>query len=88
MCDIDDGGPAFAASPTVGANGDLYRPVDIGCEGMSLRDYFAGQALIGELSAQTEESGHFHPDGKALADRCYTFADAMIQRRKEGRSNG
>lgn len=40
----DDGGPAFPSAPTVGPSGDLYRPADIGCPGLSIRDYFIAHA--------------------------------------------
>lgn len=85
MSDTDEGGTAFPFTPT-----DRSGQCDEAYPGMTLRDYFAGQCLVGELSAQTEESGHYNPDGKALAERCYAFADAMIAARKtkEGRSNG
>ena len=92
---IKDGGPAFPASPTYGPNGDLYRPADIGCEGMTLRDWFAGQALSGSLASQTAES-HWAfqalPNGigndtgalTGIARLSYDLADAMIAARKGG----
>lgn len=65
-----DGGPAFPNECPPGSTG------------MTLRDYFAAKAMQGELSAQCEETGHYAPDGKALADRCYAFADAMLAARE------
>ena len=46
---------------------------------MSLRDYFAGQVLAGELG---------HPetlvtDNKEFAEYCYKIADAMIEARND-----
>lgn len=41
MSEINDGGPAFAALG-VGPSGDVYHET-----GMTLRDWFAGQALAG-----------------------------------------
>jgi len=51
-------------------------------EGMELRDWFAGQALNGELACQDNSS--FWQDiyiGR-LAARCYLIADAMIKARE------
>lgn len=42
-------------------------------EGMSLRDYFAGQAMIALALHAT--------DYNAMANRCYNLADAMLGRR-------
>ena len=47
--------------------------------GMTLRDYFAGQALIGIIT---------HPDGfagkwKKAAEHAYEAADAMIEAREK-----
>ena len=61
--------------------------------GMSLRDYFAGQALSGSLASQTLES-HWAfsqlPDEanddtakKGIAKLCYDIADAMLKARKD-----
>jgi hypothetical protein len=48
-------------------------------DGMTLRDYFAGQALIGIIT---------HPDGfagkwKKAAEHAYEAADAMIEAREK-----
>ena len=66
MSKINDGGPAFP------------------CEwdtqlGMSLRDYFAGQALMGFM-ANTNRPLMYSQDD---ADWAYTIADAMIKARGE-----
>ena len=49
--------------------------------GMTLRDYFAGQALIGIIT---------HPDGfagkwKKAAEHAYEAADAMIEAREQNK---
>ncbi len=80
MSAINDGGPAFPASPTYGPNGDLYRPADIGCEGMTLRDWFAGQALAGMSAHKDSSKWEMH---EITAD-AYAYADAMIAARKGG----
>lgn len=61
------GGPAF--------------PGQDECEwfyGMTLRDWFAGQALAGEM---TRDDGGHRLD---VARRCYAFADAMLRERDCG----
>jgi len=62
----DDGGSAF--------------PNDIGPMdsrfGMSLRDWFAGQALAG--SVHSYRSGEGEDNQSQLAASCYTYADAML----------
>ena len=48
MTDIDDGGPAFPQVPyRVHEAGKDYAVWRTPKDGMSLRDYFAGQALAG-----------------------------------------
>ena len=75
---INDGGPAF--------------PDDRWQAGMTLRDYFAGQALAGSLASQTPES-HWSfaalpeetTNDKAkngIARLCYEIADAMLKARE------
>ena len=63
----DDGGPALP----VAVNGDTTA-------GMSLRDYFAGQALIGLLAGATGAA-----TAELFAAEAYLCADAMIQERKK-----
>lgn len=68
---IDDGGPAFAAL-AVGPQGDV-----IGDWGMTLRDYFASQAIRARWDngiAMTAEDA---------ASMAYQLADAVIAARKE-----
>lgn len=74
--ELDDGGPAFAATAANGA-GDVFHQ-----DGMSLRDWFAGQAL-GSLVrvAQDARARDLGLIGKAA----YEFADAMLKARKESR---
>lgn len=65
----DDGGPAF---PSVGG------PEYVKDAGMSLRDWFAGQALAG---IGTWNPGSVFPDHGAKAEFCYAAADAMLAAR-------
>jgi hypothetical protein len=67
--EINDGGPAFPA-PAYAAN--------ITDKGMTLRDYFAGQALAGILSSDNKPECD---DRKA--EWAYSLADSMLFFRKE-----
>jgi hypothetical protein len=69
MIDKQDGGPAFPLATSSGSNESV--------NGMSLRDWFAGQTLAG-MCANAEESYHPYEE---LAKRAYLQADAMITER-------
>ena len=70
----DDGGPAF---PRPMYESEQYS--DVGEEGMSLRDYFAGQALAGiTASLAGPREGNRRKDYAVAA---YRYADAMIAER-------
>jgi hypothetical protein len=65
-------------SPSVYPSGDtdayLYGEQNRGCTpGLSLRDYFAGQALIGLASSEYAN--------RAIAMTAYGLADAMLEER-------
>ena len=56
--------------------------------GMTLRDYFAGQALMGSLANSTRHA-NFSPNDlnaycSVTADVAYSMADAMIAEREKG----
>lgn len=88
MSEIKDGGPAFPCSARReekymdGAGYGRVRVVTVQEGGMTLRDYFAAKALIGELSSQ--DSQFFVRDSgmPACAKRCYAIADAMLAARE------
>jgi len=66
------GGPAFPVTFEGGSNnGDA----PFFHEGMTLRDYFAGQALAGTGNV------NYHTI-KEMAETCYKIADAMLEARK------
>ena len=71
MGNINDGGPAFPVA------------VDkiLVSEGMSLRDWFAGQALSGLCSGSLP----FCPD--QVSATAYAYADAMIKAREARHGN-
>ena len=71
---MKDGGPAF---PIV--NDDGVRDT-----GMSLRDYFAAQAMNGVLeraSYDDRQAGESLP--QVFARRCYELADAMLAEKEK-----
>jgi len=67
------GGPAFPTEPRGPAYGNKY-------DGMTLRDWFAGQALMGMMASRNPNSPIFSPD----ADACFVYeiADAMLAKRQ------
>jgi hypothetical protein len=67
---INDGGPAFPA-PAYAAN--------ITDKGMTLRDYFAAQALAGMLTRKESDGW----TNREVAGDCYSYADAMLAAREE-----
>lgn len=73
MSKINDGGPAFPLeNPRHLENGELFKQFP----GMTLRDWFAGQALhIPELRGETPHR---------VADWAYSLADAMFAEREKG----
>lgn len=74
---MDDGGPAFPALEAITNTGATRVK-----HGMTLRDWFAGQALIGLMSdpgmrpANLDEFNH-------MALRLYQVANAMVKARKD-----
>jgi hypothetical protein len=55
--------------------------------GMTLRDWFAGRALEGDLAAQNEATGEWlNRSAGLLASRCYLIADAMLAERAKNRT--
>jgi hypothetical protein len=70
-----DGGPAFPINGHIGSDGNF---IELPTQGMTLRDYFAGQALAGMLAdpsvGTTEQT----------AECAYDMADAMLAAREKG----
>lgn len=77
MSEIKDGGEAF---PRAGFASIDHQHIDQGATGMSLRDYFAGQALAGYLYDHTH---HKHSEDH-IARCAYILADAMLKAREAG----
>lgn len=80
---IDWGGPAFPELGNVGYKSDWQSE-----NGMTLRDWFAGQALGGQLAFSPHDSFGKYNQPDEVAAACYRFADAMIAVRNGGSSNG
>lgn len=70
---IQDGGYAFPCGPDDKAGWSAEY-------GMSMRDWFAGQALVGIISAEGGE----RTGSPIAAYRAFELADAMIAARKGG----
>lgn len=82
MSEIDDGGPAFAHSGTDGHEG---YPGNLPQAGMSLRDWFAGQALAAIIAKIPTDA--FKGDGtlyQRVGIAAYYYADGALAARKGG----
>lgn len=74
---IDTSGPAFPCNEIRGPNGEGI------CEsapGMTLRDWFAGQAVTGLIASNDHEAGDRLDDIPTYA---YRIADAMLKVRTQ-----
>lgn len=75
MSKANDGGPAFPlVKQKIGYHADVVKD----SEGLSIRDYFAGQALAGLMTLRSSSS----PEG--YAQSAYMAADAMLKEREKG----
>jgi hypothetical protein len=76
---MNDGGRAFPGAEYVSPHeGNVLH------SGMSLRDWFAGQALSGMLSPERRGGGGSESSNsvRAISRDAYRLADAMIEARK------
>lgn len=69
MTKPNDGGPAFPFQATDVSNMHMQT------SGMTLREWYAGQALVGELAGWRSSTEGREFD---IARRCFAIADAMI----------
>ena len=74
MGDREDGGQAFPSEGEGHGSPKYHSP------GMSLRDWFAGQALVGLLSGPDNDWTNPH---EVFANEAYKLADVMMKERKK-----
>lgn len=86
MNTINDGWPVYPFQGSQTDASDAFCGTYVAEKGMSVRDFFAGQALAGMLADPNEAP----KDGQPLrewrditAAACYQLADAMIQQRSK-----
>lgn len=84
--EIKDGGSAFPLIVDIKPFGVANYE---GKTGMTLRDYFAGEALPAAIrEAMNHNASLFYSPLEVTSDRvadaCYRYADAMIKRREKG----
>jgi hypothetical protein len=72
-----DGGQAFPTCVSADSEGGLNH----GAPGMSLRDYFAGQAIHAAVYMLNEAKHDERKDEQTVAKLCYEMADAMLAER-------
>ena len=79
---IDHGGPAFPNHPEMEGHSPIGEPIHF-FSGMSLRDYFAGQALAGLLASLADDADFPSKHNRLqFAHQSYRLADAMIAARE------
>ena len=69
-----------SAFPEVPGDFNAYE----GRAGMTLRDWFAGQALVGLMSHNAHDHCPLFGDGEPFARDAYLVADAMLAERAKG----
>jgi hypothetical protein len=75
---INDGGPAFPCPVEFDPNGQL---VSHGSFGMTLRDWFAGQIILG-VFADPSVRGVTEEQAELLAKKSFMVADKMLKARE------
>lgn len=72
----DRSGPAFPVGLAAAPDGSVYHSGEVfeGSEGMTLRDYFAGQAIVGLI-----HKPQFNYNSTAI--EAYRIADALLKAR-------
>ncbi|MFE3837319.1 hypothetical protein [Pseudogemmobacter sonorensis] len=84
MSETKDGGAAFPFSPPCDANGALPSGYPFPELGMTMRDWFAGQALTGIVGGYWSNPEMSGLGPTQLSAEAYAYADAMLFARAEG----
>lgn len=71
MSNVKDGGPAFPRPEAFTPDGYMNSPAQ---DGMTLRQWYAGLALMGRMASADFENHPYSQDAKA----CVEAADALI----------
>ena len=86
MSSKNEGGPAFPQKPFRSPNGEIVLPSAWGLAGMTLRDWFAGEAMqamrFGYMLREIHSEEAASPDcmDRAwIASDAYAMADAMLE---------
>lgn len=84
--EIKTGGPAFPGFQYTEGRGPCRRGLsdewEVYSPGLSLRDYFAGQALAGLLASPSRENQPAQANNSILGRWSYEIADAMLAARE------
>lgn len=80
MSDKETGGPAFPRPDSISPDGTFW---EAGNDGMSLRDWFAGQSLSGVLMKMEGQAPSLKVVGQLAAKAAYAIADAMVEEQKK-----
>lgn len=83
MSKPETGGSAFPIVPPIDSDGRTPTGYPFPDSGMTLRQWYAGNALVGlvvaaELDAQEDVAARYVNTREGLAKRAFAFADAMI----------
>ena len=76
MSTPNDGGPAFPVTTEACDRGAGI--------GMSLRDWFAGQALNGWAAGRNNDPAWRDSKPETIACECYKYADSILAAREKG----
>lgn len=78
MTTKDNGGPAFPSGFVSMGDGDAIAYT----AGMSLRDWFAGQAIVAAAVQGFDDDATVEQNARVAASWAYQIADAMLEARK------
>lgn len=80
--------PAFPVKVRRNTSSDPFAtPREFQLEGMSLRDWFAGQALVGYIAHLGSQDIHASNYINECAQEAYALADAMLSEREKSLSH-